>query len=121
MTFDQLCKRLLEEAPGITAPVVPKTGLSGLPDPGGRQLINAPQTSVKPQYTGTEAPTDATQDAQQQPNTGDQQSKQIQDLQTMVASLTTTLADLQKAQGLPPGPKKPSFTSAPVATQPQVK
>ena len=118
MTFDQLCKRLLEAAPGITAPVVPKTGLSA---PGGKQLINAPQTSVKPQYSDTEAATDATQDAQQQPNTPEQQTKQIQDLQTMVASLTTTLDSLQKAQGMPPGPKKPSFTSAPVAPQPQVK
>jgi hypothetical protein len=117
MTFDQLYKSLLEAVPGITPPVVPKTNLTS---PGGKQLINAPQTSVKPQYTGTEAATDVSQDSQQ-PNTGDQQSKQIQDLQTMVASLTTTLADMQKAQGMPPGPKKPTFTSAPVAPQPQVK
>jgi hypothetical protein len=120
MTFDQLYKSLLEAVPGITAPVVPvvpKTGLSAL---GGNQLINAPKTSLKSQYTGTEAPTDDPQDPQQ-PNTGDQQSKQIQDLQTMVNSLTTTLAELQKAQGLPPGPKKPTFTSAPVAPPPQVK
>lgn len=118
MTFDQLCKRLLEAAPGITAPVVPKTGLSAL---GGRPIINDTQTSVKPQNTGTEAPTDATQDAQQQPNTPEQQTKQIKGLQTMVDSLARTLADLQKAQGLPPGPKKPTFTSAPVAPPPQVK
>jgi len=117
MTFDQLYKSLLEAVPGITAPVVPKTNLTS---PGGKQLINAPQTSVKPQYSDTEAATDGPQDAQQ-PNTGDQQNKQILDLQTMVASLTTTLDALQKAQGLPPGPKKPTFTSAPVAPQPQVK
>ena len=117
MTFDQLCNSLLQEAPGITAPVVPKTGLSA---PGGRQLINAPQTSVKPQYSDSEAATDAAQDAQQQPNTSGQQTKQIQDLQTMVASLTTTLDALQKAQGLPPGPKKPTFTSAPVAPKPTI-
>ena len=114
MTFDQLYKSLLEAVPGITAPVVPKTNLTS---PGGKQLINAPQTSVKPQYSDTQAATGGPQDAQQ-PNTGDQQ---IKDLQTMVASLTTTLDALQKAQGLPPGPKKPSFTSAPVAPQPQVK
>jgi len=117
MTFDQLYKSLLEAVPGITAPVVPKTNLTS---PGGKQLINAPQTSVKSQYSGTEGATDGPQD-DQQPNTGDQQKKQIQDLQTMVTSLTTTLDALQKAQGLPPGPKKPSFTSAPVAPQPQVK
>ena len=117
MTFDQLYKSLLEAVPGITAPVVPKTNLTS---PGGKQLINAPQTSVKPQYSDTEAATDGPQDAQQ-PNTGDQQNKQIQDLQTMVASLTTTLDALQTAQGLPPGPKKPTFTSAPVAPKPQVK
>jgi len=114
MTFDQLYKSLLEAVPGITAPVVPKTNLTS---PGGKQLINAPQTSVKPQYSDTQAATGGPQD-DQQPNTGDQQ---IKDLQTMVASLTTTLDALQKAQGLPPGPKKPSFTSAPVAPQPQVK
>ena len=120
MTFDQLYKSLLEAVPGITAPVVPKTNLTS---PGGKQLINAPQTSVKPQYSDTQAATGGPQDAQQ-PNTGDQQNKQnkqIIDLQTMVTSLTTTLDALQKAQGLPPGPKKPSFTSAPVAPQPQVK
>jgi hypothetical protein len=117
MTFDQLYKSLLEAVPGITAPVVPKTNLTS---PGGKQLINAPQTSVKPQYSDTEAATDGPQGAQQ-PNTGDQQNKQIQDLQTMVASLTTTLDALQKAQGLPPGPKKPTFTSAPAAPQPKVK
>ena len=117
MTFDQLYKSLLEAVPGITAPVVPKTNLTS---PGGKQLINAPQTSVKSQYSDTQAATGGPQDAQQ-PNTGDQQKKQIIDLQTMVTSLTTTLDALQKAQGLPPGPKKPSFTSAPVAPQPQVK
>ena len=117
MTFDQLYKSLLEAVPGITAPVVPKTNLTS---PGGKQLINAPQTSVKSQYSDTEAATDGPQDSQQ-PNTGDQQSKQIEDLQNMVYSLTKTLAELQKDQGLPPGPKKTTFTSAPVAPQPQVK
>ena len=110
MTFDQLYKSLLQEAPGITAPVVPKTNLTS---PGGNQNINAPQTSVKPQYSGTEAATDGPQ--------GDQQNKKIEELEGLVAGLATTLDALQKAQGLPPGPKKPPFTSAPVAPQPRVK
>ena len=107
MTFDQLCKSILEEAPGITMPVVPKMNLSA---PGGKQLINAPQTSVKPQYSGTEAATDNSQNTQ--PSEID---KQIKDLQTMVTSLSDAL---RKSQGLPPGPKKPTFTSASINPQP---
>jgi len=118
MTFDQLCKSILEEAPGITMPVVPKMNLSA---PGGKQLINAPQTSVKPQYSDTEAATDNSQNTQpskidQQTNAYVQNSyKQIKDLQTMVTSLSDAL---RKSQGLPPGPKKPTFTSASINPQP---
>ena len=121
MTFDQLCKSILEEAPGITMPVVPKMNLSA---PGGKQLINAPQTSVKPQYSGTEAATDNSQNTQPSEidNTDNSQNtqpseidKQIKDLQTMVTSLSDAL---RKSQGLPPGPKKPTFTSASINPQP---
>jgi hypothetical protein len=120
MTFDELCKSIIEEAPGITVPAVPKVNLSA---PGGKQLINAPQTSVKSQYSDTEASTDNSQDQQtnklnQQTNAYVQNSyKQIKDLQDMVATLSDSL---RKSQGLPPGPKKPTFTSASVNPQPSM-
>jgi hypothetical protein len=118
MTFDQLCKSILEEAPNITMPAVPKVSLTA---PGGKQLINAPQTSVKSQYSDTEAASDSSPNAQpskidQQTNAYVQNSfKQIKDLQTMVSSLSDAL---RKSQGLPPGPKKPTFTSASINPQP---
>lgn len=120
MTFDELYNSIIEEAPGITVPAVPKLNLSA---PGGKQLINAPQTSVKSQYSDTEAASDDSQN--NQPNKIDQQTnayvqnsyKQIKDLQDMVSALSDSL---RKSQGLPPGPKKPTFTSASVNPQPSM-
>lgn len=118
MTFEELYNSIIQEAPGITVPVVPKLNLSA---PGGKQLINAPQTSVKPQYSDTQAAPDGSNSSQ--PSKLDQQTnayvqntyKKIEDLKDMVNTLSDAL---NKSQGLPPGPKKPTFTSASVNPQP---
>ena len=111
MTFDQLCKRLLEEAPGITAPVVPKTGLSAT---GGQPTINTPSTTANttdPSKTNQPNTPQANQQdgINKQTNAYVQNSyKKIQDLEKMVNDLGD---QVRKSQGLPPAAKKPSIMS----------
>jgi len=117
MTFDELYNSIMEQAPGLTIPTIPKMSLQA---PVGQQSINNPSTSSASTSTQKTATPNTPQANQQdamnkQTNAYVQNSfKKIKDLEGMVNDLSD---QLRQAQGLPPAPKKPTFTSASINPQ----
>ena len=111
MTFDELYNSIMEQAPGLTIPSIPKLGLQA---PGGQPTINTPTTSSATTSTQKTATPNTPQSNQQelmnkQTNAVAMNSfKKIKELEQMVNDLSD---QLNVAQGLPVKPKKPSITS----------
>ena len=111
MTFEELYNSIMEQAPGLTIPTIPKMSLQA---PVGQQNINNPSTSsasTTPQKTtNPNTPQTNQQDSMnKQTNSLVQNSfKKIKDLEGMVNDLSD---QLRQSQGLPPAPKKPSIMS----------
>lgn len=111
MTFDELYNSIMEQAPGLTIPSIPKLNLQA---PMGQQAINNPSTSSA-STTTQKTTTPNNPQANQQDNISKQTNayvqnsyKKIKDLEQMVNSLSD---QLNQAQGLPAKPKKPSIMS----------
>lgn len=117
MTFDELYNSIMEQAPGLTVPSIPKLSLSA---PGGQQTINNPSTSSASTSTQKTTPPNTPQ-ANQQSNLDAQTNalskntfQKIKDLTKMVNDLSDAL---RTSQGLPPQPKKPEIMSSVINPQ----